>query len=139
MSSTHSFSPGVCGSYHETTSILYLINFYIVGLQELSKFRNSIEFTILSSLQGHSCPKHPLMLFHFLCSRSFLFRRYPNKLISVFSNCRDKIDMAVRLFDALKMEAPSLRFVVQEATNLLVVAYKVCSKILINSPSLDSL
>ncbi|XP_022153027.1 proteasome-associated protein ECM29 homolog isoform X2 [Momordica charantia] len=37
---------------------------------------------------------------------------------------RDKIDMAVRLFDALKMEVPSLRFVVQEATNSLAAAYK---------------
>ncbi|XP_038694487.1 proteasome adapter and scaffold protein ECM29 isoform X1 [Tripterygium wilfordii] len=37
---------------------------------------------------------------------------------------RDKIDMAVRLFDALKLEAPSLRFIVQEATNSLAAAYK---------------
>lgn len=46
--------------------------------------------------------------------------------------------MAIRLFDALKLEASSLRFVVQEATNLLAAAYKVCTKILINSPSLES-
>ncbi|KAL4027472.1 hypothetical protein IC575_010638 [Cucumis melo] len=45
---------------------------------------------------------------------------------------RDKIDMAVRLFDALKMEAPSLRFVVQEATNLLVVAYKEAPTTVLN-------
>ncbi|KAI9402448.1 hypothetical protein POPTR_001G274500v4 [Populus trichocarpa] len=37
---------------------------------------------------------------------------------------RDKIDMAVRLFDALKAEAESLRFVIQEATNSLAAAYK---------------
>lgn len=37
---------------------------------------------------------------------------------------RDKIDMAVRLFDALKTEAESLRFVIQEATNSLAAAYK---------------
>jgi proteasome component ECM29 len=33
--------------------------------------------------------------------------------------------MAVRLFDALKVEAQSLRFAIQEATNTLAVAYKV--------------
>ncbi|CAK7330669.1 unnamed protein product [Dovyalis caffra] len=37
---------------------------------------------------------------------------------------RDKIDMAVRLFDALKAEAESLRFVIQEATSSLAAAYK---------------
>ncbi|KAJ9146595.1 hypothetical protein P3X46_028837 [Hevea brasiliensis] len=37
---------------------------------------------------------------------------------------RDKIDMAVRLFDALKVEAQSLRFIIQEATSSLAVAYK---------------
>ncbi|KAF2291948.1 hypothetical protein GH714_042290 [Hevea brasiliensis] len=39
---------------------------------------------------------------------------------------RDKIDMAVRLFDALKVEAQSLRFIIQEATSSLAVAYKHC-------------
>lgn len=37
---------------------------------------------------------------------------------------RDKIDMAIRLFNALKLETQSLRFVIQEATNLLASAYK---------------
>ncbi|XP_050238689.1 uncharacterized protein LOC126688135 isoform X2 [Mercurialis annua] len=37
---------------------------------------------------------------------------------------RDKIDMAVRLFDALKFEAQSLRFAIQEATSSLASAYK---------------
>ncbi|XP_042515935.1 proteasome adapter and scaffold protein ECM29-like [Macadamia integrifolia] len=37
---------------------------------------------------------------------------------------RDKIDMAVRLFDALKVEDPFLRLTIQEATNSLAVAYK---------------
>ncbi|KAI3814371.1 hypothetical protein L1987_19124 [Smallanthus sonchifolius] len=37
---------------------------------------------------------------------------------------RDKIDMAVRLFNALKLESPSIRLIVQEATNSLSVAYK---------------
>ncbi|KAK6235429.1 hypothetical protein SCA6_010766 [Theobroma cacao] len=36
---------------------------------------------------------------------------------------RDKIDMATRLFDALKLESQSLRFVIQEATNSLAAAY----------------
>lgn len=33
--------------------------------------------------------------------------------------------MAVRLFDALKMESQTIRFTVQEATNSLTAAYKV--------------
>ncbi|XP_057955900.1 uncharacterized protein LOC131149465 [Malania oleifera] len=37
---------------------------------------------------------------------------------------RDKIDMAVRLFDALKFEAQFLRLIVQEATNSVAIAYK---------------
>ncbi|XAR59596.1 hypothetical protein NMG60_11015485 [Bertholletia excelsa] len=36
---------------------------------------------------------------------------------------RDKMDMAVRLFDALKLEGQNLRLVIQEATNSLAVAY----------------
>ncbi|KAI9194392.1 hypothetical protein LWI28_005521 [Acer negundo] len=36
---------------------------------------------------------------------------------------RDKIEIAVRLFDALKLEAHSLRLIVQEATNSLASAY----------------
>lgn len=38
---------------------------------------------------------------------------------------REKIDMAARLFHALKVESQSLRFVVQEATISLAAAYKV--------------
>ncbi|XP_024047567.1 proteasome-associated protein ECM29 homolog isoform X4 [Citrus clementina] len=37
---------------------------------------------------------------------------------------RDKIEMAVRLFDALKLEASSLCLVIQEATTSLATAYK---------------
>ncbi|XP_074321211.1 uncharacterized protein LOC141657772 [Silene latifolia] len=37
---------------------------------------------------------------------------------------RDKIDMAIRLFDALKSESQFLRLVIQEATISLAVAYK---------------
>uniref|UniRef100_A0A7N0UGU9 Proteasome-associated protein ECM29 homolog n=1 Tax=Kalanchoe fedtschenkoi TaxID=63787 RepID=A0A7N0UGU9_KALFE len=37
---------------------------------------------------------------------------------------RDKVDMAVRLFEALKLESPSYRLVIQEATNSLAIAYK---------------
>ncbi|MCL7022732.1 hypothetical protein MKW94_004116 [Papaver nudicaule] len=40
---------------------------------------------------------------------------------------RDKIDMAVRLFDALKVEDQSLRLTIQEATNCLAIAYKGAS------------
>ncbi|CAB4278518.1 unnamed protein product [Prunus armeniaca] len=38
---------------------------------------------------------------------------------------RDKIDMAVRLFDALKVETQHFRLSIQEATNSLATAYKV--------------
>ncbi|KAL8545025.1 hypothetical protein ACS0TY_005289 [Phlomoides rotata] len=37
---------------------------------------------------------------------------------------RDKIDVAVRLFDALKLEEQYLRMIVQEATSSLSIAYK---------------
>ncbi|CAB4308925.1 unnamed protein product [Prunus armeniaca] len=37
---------------------------------------------------------------------------------------RDKIDMAVRLFDALKVETQHFRLSIQEATNSLATAYK---------------
>ncbi|XP_077218029.1 ARM repeat superfamily protein isoform X2 [Tasmannia lanceolata] len=37
---------------------------------------------------------------------------------------RDKIEMAVRLFDALKMEDQYIRLTIQEATNSLALAYK---------------
>ncbi|XP_021734263.1 proteasome-associated protein ECM29 homolog isoform X2 [Chenopodium quinoa] len=40
---------------------------------------------------------------------------------------RDKIDMAVRLFDALKSESQFLRLVIQEATSSLASAYKGAS------------
>lgn len=40
---------------------------------------------------------------------------------------RDKIDMAVRLFDALKSESQFLRLVIQEATSSLATAYKGAS------------
>ncbi|EPS65152.1 hypothetical protein M569_09623, partial [Genlisea aurea] len=40
---------------------------------------------------------------------------------------RNKIDVAVRLFEALKLEGPSLRLIVQEATNSLAAAYKGAS------------
>ncbi|XP_024965826.1 uncharacterized protein LOC112506028 [Cynara cardunculus var. scolymus] len=36
----------------------------------------------------------------------------------------DKIDMSARLFNSLKLESPSIRLIVQEATNSLAVAYK---------------
>lgn len=38
---------------------------------------------------------------------------------------RDKVDVAARLFDALKLEAQYLRLILQEATNSLAIAYKV--------------
>ncbi|XP_071911777.1 uncharacterized protein [Coffea arabica] len=37
---------------------------------------------------------------------------------------REKTDMAIRLFEALKMEAQFLRLVIQDATNSLALAYK---------------
>ncbi|KAL4563423.1 hypothetical protein LXL04_027465 [Taraxacum kok-saghyz] len=38
---------------------------------------------------------------------------------------RDKVDMVIRLFNALKVESPSIRLIVQEATNSLAVAYRL--------------
>ncbi|WCJ20554.1 Proteasome adapter and scaffold protein ECM29 [Euphorbia peplus] len=44
-----------------------------------------------------------------------------NRLPHLF---REKIDMAVRLFNSLKVEPQSLRFAIQDATNSLAAAYK---------------
>ncbi|XP_068658632.1 uncharacterized protein [Aristolochia californica] len=41
---------------------------------------------------------------------------------------RDKLDVAVRLFEALKTEDQSLRLTIQEATNSLAIAYKGASE-----------
>ena len=38
---------------------------------------------------------------------------------------RDKVDMAARLFNALKSESQAMRLIVQEATNSLASAYEV--------------
>ncbi|MBA0615463.1 hypothetical protein Godav_015598, partial [Gossypium davidsonii] len=49
------------------------------------------------------------------------------KLLDGYSNSEpgylDKIEMATRLFHALKVESQSLRFIIQEATNSLAAAY----------------
>lgn len=43
---------------------------------------------------------------------------------------REKIDMAVRLFNALKLESQFVRLTVQEATNAVAVAYKVSNSLI---------
>lgn len=43
----------------------------------------------------------------------------------LFCYVREKTDMAVRLFDALKVEAPSFRMAIQEAIISLASSYKV--------------
>ncbi|OWM69124.1 hypothetical protein CDL15_Pgr025311 [Punica granatum] len=45
---------------------------------------------------------------------------------------REKIDMAVRLFDSMKLESQSIRFAIQEATNSLSVAYKGAPAFVLN-------
>lgn len=52
----------------------------------------------------------------------FIVEKYLN---TCFPPSRDKIDMAVRLFDALKVETQHFRLSIQEATNSLATAYKV--------------
>ncbi|KAL3828680.1 hypothetical protein ACJIZ3_017482 [Penstemon smallii] len=57
-------------------------------------------------------------------TRSFCFQAIgllANRMPQLF---REKIDVAVRLFDALKLESQYLRLVIQEATTCLAVAYK---------------
>lgn len=48
-----------------------------------------------------------------------------DNLRAIASSLRDKIDMAIRIFSALKSEAQFLRPVIQEATISLAFAYKV--------------
>lgn len=65
------------------------------------------------------------ILFYICCCPlvNFLFANFLKYRLHLC--LRDKIDMAGRLFDALKVEDQSLRFTIQEATNSLAIAYKV--------------
>ncbi|KAL7113564.1 hypothetical protein ACP275_04G068800 [Erythranthe tilingii] len=57
-------------------------------------------------------------------TRSFCFQAIGSLAQRMPQLFRDKIDVATRLFDALKLEQQYLRLIVQEATNSLAVAYK---------------
>ncbi|KAK9169653.1 hypothetical protein Syun_001793 [Stephania yunnanensis] len=76
---------------------------------------------ILRSLEGYSNTKLDAIARD---SKTFAFQAIgllAQRMPEVF---RDKIDMAVRLFDALKVEDQILRLTIQEATTSLAVAYK---------------
>lgn len=80
---------------------------------------------ILKSLDGYSTSESDTIARE---TKTFAFQaigllaqRMPNLF-------RDKIDMAVRLFDALKSETQFLRLTIQEATSSLAVAYKGADK-----------
>ncbi|KAF3455353.1 hypothetical protein FNV43_RR05803 [Rhamnella rubrinervis] len=77
---------------------------------------------ILKSLDSHSSVESDATARD---TKTFSFQAIgllAQRMPQLFSN---KIDMAVRLFDALKMEAQPFRLVIQEATNSLCTAYKV--------------
>lgn len=57
-------------------------------------------------------------------TRSFCFQAIGMLAQRMPQLFRDKIDVAIRLFDALKLEAQNLRPIIQEATNSLAVAYQ---------------
>lgn len=84
---------------------------------------------ILRSLDGHSNSESDLVsrdvrMFAFQAI-GLLAQRMPQLF-------RDKIDMAVRLFNALKMEDQFLRLTIQEATSSLAIAYKGASVTVLN-------
>ncbi|XP_073141185.1 uncharacterized protein [Henckelia pumila] len=57
-------------------------------------------------------------------TRSFCFQAIGMLAQRMPQLFRDKIDVAIRLFDALKLETQNLRLIIQEATNSLAVAYQ---------------
>ncbi|KAK3025960.1 hypothetical protein RJ639_040934, partial [Escallonia herrerae] len=76
---------------------------------------------ILKSLDGYSASESDTIVRE---TKTFAFQAVgllAQRMPQIF---RNKIDMAVRLFDALKSETQFLRLIVQEATNSLAVAYK---------------
>ncbi|KAK9274184.1 hypothetical protein L1049_018998 [Liquidambar formosana] len=76
---------------------------------------------ILKSLDGYSTSESDIIAKD---TKTFSFQAIGLLAQRMPQLFRDKIDMAVRLFDALKLEAQSLRLIVQEATNSLANAYK---------------
>ncbi|CAA6669169.1 unnamed protein product [Spirodela intermedia] len=84
---------------------------------------------ILRSLDGYSNTEPELLSRDV---RSFAFQAIgllANRMPQLF---RDKIDVALRLFNALKLEDQSLRLTIQEATNSLAMAYKGASSAVLN-------
>ncbi|KAK6119824.1 hypothetical protein DH2020_046449 [Rehmannia glutinosa] len=79
-------------------------------------------FSSLDSADASTLPVTFLPELPYYVLPSFVFC-YVDEVLVVLIH-RDKIDVAVRLFDALKLEGQYLRLVVQEATNSLAVAYK---------------
>ncbi|KAK9123336.1 hypothetical protein Sjap_012938 [Stephania japonica] len=76
---------------------------------------------ILRSLDGYSNTKLDAIARD---SKTFAFQAIGLLAQRMPELFRDKIDMAVRLFDALKVEDQILRLTIQEATTSLAVAYK---------------
>ncbi|KAK2971903.1 hypothetical protein RJ640_011684, partial [Escallonia rubra] len=76
---------------------------------------------ILKSLDGYSASESDTIVRE---TKTFAFQAVGLLAQRMPQLFRNKIDMAARLFDALKSETQFLRLIVQEATNSLAVAYK---------------
>lgn len=85
---------------------------------------------IVNLLENHSTSEQDATLRE---TKSFSFQAIGLLAERMPELFRDKIDMARRLFNALKLEAPSLRPVIQEATNSLSLAYKDSSLTVLKS------
>ena len=73
-----------------------------------------------------ACLNFSGIFLHKSFSVGFYFGFFLDFIISLVAySFREKVDMAVRLFNALKLESQFVRLTVQEATNSVAVAYKV--------------
>ncbi|CAH9134546.1 unnamed protein product [Cuscuta epithymum] len=91
------------------------------GMDQLKLMGPVILTGILKSLDGYSASESDAVSRD---TKAFAFQAVgliAQRMPQLF---RDKIDIAVRLFDALQSEAQFLRLTIQEATNSLAVAYK---------------
>ncbi|CAK9314252.1 unnamed protein product [Citrullus colocynthis] len=123
--STSDFSSHVtlyCSVYHSSVALL-------ANSDQLKLMSPVILNGILKSLDGYSKSASDSTTRD---TKTFAFQAIGLLAQRMPQLFRDKIDMAIRLFDALKLEASSLRFVVQEATNLLAAAYKEAPTTVLN-------
>ncbi|XP_056161044.1 uncharacterized protein LOC115693959 [Syzygium oleosum] len=98
--------------------------FKLAKIEQLNLMSRVIFSTILKTLDGYSSSESDT---NAKDTKTFAFQAIGLLAKQTPQLFRDKVDMAARLFDALKSEAPSVRSTIQEATVSLAAAYKDAS------------